>query len=309
MGIVLYGAGKRGRKIEDLLYMNGIVIEGFVDSYKTGYVDCESGRRYSVKGISEVLRGGDSIIVTIADQKVNCEITEKLKNNGIDVVIVENILNKATDIVEKNRLYVAEYHVREMDDYFVEAEKDEKISLFWGPDSKFVDFFQRLALDQVIELACGRGRHVPHYVESAKSVTLVDILEKNIEYCRERFKENQKIVYYKNNGYDLHDLPSESYTALFTYDAMVHFEMLDIFNYLKETQRVLKNGGRALFHHSNNSSDYRVTFSSGTSGRNYMSKDLFAYLANRAGLKILEQRVFDWDDVQDLDCLSLVEKN
>ena len=150
---------------------------------------------------------------------------------------------------------------------------------------------------------------MPHYIESAENVALVDILAENIEYCRKRFKENRKIAYYKNNGYDLQDISSESYTAVFTYDAMVHFEMLDIFNYLKETRRVLENGGRALFHHSNNSSDYRVTFSSGTSGRNYMSKDLFAYLANRAGLKILEQRVIDWGDVKELDCLTLLEKN
>lgn len=204
---------------------------------------------------------------------------------------------------------MAEYHIREMEDYYTDAENDASINIFWGQNSPFLSLFQELNVARVIELACGRGRHVPHYIESAENVALVDILAENIEYCRKRFKENRKIAYYKNNGYDLQDISSESYTAVFTYDAMVHFEMLDIFNYLKETRRVLENGGRALFHHSNNSSDYRVTFSSGTSGRNYMSKDLFAYLANRAGLKILEQRVIDWGDVKELDCLTLLEKN
>ena len=39
-----------------------------------------------------------------------------------------------------------------------------------------------------------------------------------------------------------------------------------------------------------------------------MSKDLFAYLAFRAGLEVVEQDVFDWGDSPSLDCLSLVEK-
>ena len=158
-----------------------------------------------------------------------------------------------------------------------------------------------------MELACGRGRHVPHYINDAKEIILVDILQKNIDFCRCRFKDEDKISYYVNNGYDLSEIKSESQTALFTYDAMVHFEMMDIFQYLKETYRILVNGGKALFHHSNNTEDYRVTFLTGTGGRNYMSKQLFAYLANRAGLTVLEQQVIDWSK-KDLDCITLVEK-
>lgn len=72
---------------------------------------------------------------------------------------------------------------------------------------------------------------------------------------------------------------------------------------------VLVSGGRALFHHSNNSADYRITFSTGQSGRNYMRKQLFAYLAVRAGFKVLEQHVIDWGDKKNLDCLTLLEKD
>ena len=182
------------------------------------------------------------------------------------------------------------------------------LDIFWGEKSVFYEMFQKMNTNRIIELACGRGRHVSCYIERAKKVVLVDILEKNIEYCRERFQEEEKIEYYVNNGYDLHELLSNSYTALFTYDAMVHFEMLDIFQYLKETARVLCEGGRALFHHSNNTSDYRVSFTTGKHGRNYMSRDLFAYLANRAGLLVLEQREINWGGVEKLDCITLVEK-
>lgn len=159
----------------------------------------------------------------------------------------------------------------------------------------------------MVELACGRGRHVPQYLSKAQHIILVDILKKNINYCKERFSAEKKIQYYVNNGNDLQEIESNSCTALFTYDAMVHFEMLDVAKYLFETERILRKGGKALFHHSNNTEVYNVSFASGKAGRNYMSKQLFAHLADCAGLKILSQHVIDWG-YKDLDCITLVEK-
>ena len=88
---------------------------------------------------------------------------------------------------------------------------------------------------------------------------------------------------------------------------MVHFEMMDIYMYLKETKRVLKKGGRALFHHSNTHDDYRGNFTNATGGRNYMSQELFAYLAYRAGLQVVDQQLIDWTKANE-DCITLVEK-
>lgn len=136
----------------------------------------------------------------------------------------------------------------------------------------------------------------------------MDILDKNIAYCKARFQGCSKIQYYVNSGYDLKKLRSDTYSSIFSYDAMVHFEMMDIFEYLKETKRILRPGGRALFHHSNNTEDYRITFSTGTFGRNYMSGQIFAHLADRAELKLIDQRIINWAGREDLDCLSLVEK-
>ena len=112
-----------------------------------------------------------------------------------------------------------------------------------------------------------------------------------------------------NNGYDLTELPSNKYTSLFTYDSMVHFELFDIYSYLKETYRILVPGGYALFHHSNNSSDYKNSFeyNRNLGGRNFMDKQIFAYLAYKAGFEIVEQHVLDWD-MPEQDCITLVRK-
>jgi len=108
----------------------------------------------------------------------------------------------------------------------------------------------------------------------------------------------------------LAELESGTYTALFTYDAVVHFEMMDVYNYLKETYRILKPGGMALYHHSNDSSDYKNSFEyvKNRCGRNFMDKTIFAYLAYRCGFEIVEQEVINWSGYEDLDCITLLRK-
>lgn len=309
--LILYGAGKRGKKVAELLNTKGILIEGFLDSNKIkNIVECEEiGKSFKIFSWEDISKNKSDyqIIITIADYNQNLNVRKTL--DGIEIVSIEDVLaDSSHNIIENNRQYIADYHDTVMDDYYQEAESKSILNIFWDKNSSFYDMFSELNLDNVIELACGHGRHLEQYKQAAGKIMLVDILAKNILYCKKRFFGETKIAYYVNNGHDLSDLESGTYSALFTYDAMVHFEMIDVFEYLKETERVLKSGGRALFHHSNNTEDYKVTFSTGTSGRNYMSAQLFAYLANRAGLKIIKQKIIDWGQVKNLDCLTLVEK-
>lgn len=309
--IILFGAGVRGKQVADLLKRKGILIHGFCDSNKAGEQITVGDDVYVVYTIEYIVENKEkySVVVTIADYKEINIVDEKLRKLGVDIITIEEVLdNQTIGAIARNRQYIADFHLDEMEGYYRNGEAESELQVFWRKDSEFKKMFSRLDISNVIELACGHGRHVPYYIENAGKVMLVDILEKNINYCRKRFQNNIKIQYYVNNGYDLRALPSESYSSLFTYDAMVHFEMMDIFEYLKETKRILKPGGRALFHHSNNTEDYRITFSTGTYGRNYMSSQLFAYLANRVELKIVDQKVIDWAGKRELDCLTLVEK-
>ena len=181
-------------------------------------------------------------------------------------------------------------------EYFQSAESDEWLDVFWGKNSVFFHMFQQLDLSNVIELACGQGRHVPQY----------------IELCKIRFQDHTHIHYYCNNGYNLQALESEQYSSLFSYDAVVHFEMLDIYEYLKDIYRVLVPGGMVLIHHSNTDNDYKISFHSGVYNRNFMSKKLFAYLSYRAGFEVVKQKVIDWglgeELRKNLDCITLLRK-
>lgn len=306
--IILFGAGEIGKSFFALLKHRGEcdVVECFCDNNSE-----LCGKQIYGKDVycyDECKNKNYKFVITTT--KYADEIKQILDDDHKEYFkdIDEWVLSQKIDQVEWNRDYCAWYHNNRMDDYFAKAEAEAALATFWDDDSLIYGMFRKLDLDNVIELAVGRGRHVPMYEQKANHIVLVDILQSNIDFCKERFKSSKKIDYYCNNGYNLNRLNDNEYSALFTYDAMVHFEMLDIYEYLKDIYRVLRKGGMALFHHSNNTSDYKNAFSNAVGGRSYMSKDLFAYLAFRAGFEIIEQHVIDWG-IKDLDCVSLIRKN
>lgn len=254
--IVLYGAGNRGEFIYRFLNSIGCgnAIYGFCDKraeeIRSVHIDFHNG--------TQKLEDMKSVFLPeeVQDEDVLYYITPK--NPDLREEIKRNIKGKKTiefcelpvllnlDGVKFERDFCAFSHLDYMDEYFDLAE--ECLDIFWDRQSPFLTMFSKLDLSDVIELACGRGRHVPQYIERARRITLVDIF------------------------------------------------------------RVLGRGGRALLHHSNNGSDYRASFASAPHSRSFMSKEVFAYLANRAGFTILDQKVIDWGDTPELDCITLIEK-
>lgn len=305
--IVIYGAGERGIGYFDYLEEKGIGdhIFGFCDKNYERIKEYRNKKVYDYKQIKGL---GLQYIISIADVVKKEELKTIIEADGNKCIEIEEIADLVgEDRRTFNRDLCAFFHKDSMNTYFENAETKELIEIFWGDNSLFLNYFRHLDLSQVIELACGRGRHVPHYIDKAGTITLVDILPENIEFCRKRFEDRENVFYYCNNGYNLEQLESNSYSSLFCYDAMVHFELLDIYEYLKDIYRVLKPNGYALIHHSNNGNDYKASFANQYNGRSFMTKDVFAYLAYRAGFSIIEQQVIDWT-IKDIDCVSLIRK-
>lgn len=304
---IIYGLGKRGKVYFDFFKEKGLdsCVKGFCDQRYLEICEYNGKKCY---GYDEVKSMGVPFLVSPYDPHVFSEIVEQIIEDGNKYYEMNNIADYlGEDKVAFNRDFVAFYHVKDMDGYFDSAETENNMNRFWDEKSDFYQLFCQLDLTNVIELACGRGRHVQKYIDKATDVTLVDILDKNIDVCRERYHRYDNIHYYCNNGYNLEKLPSEKYTSLFSYDAMVHFEMMGIYEYLKDIYRVLINGGRALIHHSNYDRDYKASFIDSPHGRSYMNAGIFAYMAFRCGFRILEQKVISWD-MEELDCISLLEK-
>lgn len=305
---IIYGLGERGRIYYNFFKQKGLdnYIEGFCDQRYLELGEYDGKKCY---GYNEVRFKGIPFLISIYNQKTFAEIKRQINKDGSRCYEMNDIADYlGEDRVAFNRDFIAFYHIDNMDNYFDEVEDDEHMSIFWKEKSDVVQMFHQLDLTNVIELACGRGRHVTKYFDKASNITLVDILDKNINICKERFFPYEKVHYYCNNGFNLEHLPSDTYTALFSYDAVVHFEMMDIYEYLKDIYRVLVSGGRVLIHHSNYDKDYKASFINSLHGRSYMNKDIFAYLAFRCGFHVLEQKVISWAGVEGLDCISLLEK-
>jgi SAM-dependent methyltransferase len=199
-------------------------------------------------------------------------------------------------------------------DYYDKAESDAWTDVFWKSGTQFRRLFEKLDTTSTVELACGHGRHSARLLNAKRdrtalrSLVLLDVVEENVLHCQERFSHLSEVTVHTNSGYDFYPVEDGSVSAIFCFDAMVHFEHDAVLSYLQDAFRVLRHGGRALFHHSNLDRYPGSDYKNNPHWRNFMSKNLFAHAANRSGLRVLEQVTMNWDEVSNLDCLTLVEK-
>lgn len=305
---IIYGAGNKGKWVYQFLKWRGMEnrVYCFVDR------NFDKIRSYSEKDVISLdaaLNKNIKFLIAVEDRKISSEIKKEIESNNGEAYLLDELYKV---LGEEQYVFLREWcafhHAKQNDEWFRKAENEEAVSVFWGKDSIFFKEFQKLDLQNVVEIACGRGRHVLHYIDRAENITLVDILEENIIICKERFKDRDNIVYYQNNGFNLEKLSTEKYTSVFSYDSMVHFELFDVYEYLKDIYRVLKRGGRALLHHSNYDKDYKVDFTISPHARCFMNKGVFAYMAYRVGFRIVVQHVIDWYGEKELDCITVLEK-
>jgi ubiquinone/menaquinone biosynthesis C-methylase UbiE len=190
--------------------------------------------------------------------------------------------------------------------YYDNAEK--QIELFWGEKTIFRKLFSRLELDTVIELACGHGRHSELIAASCSKLILMDVIKENVEFCRGRLGRFENVDYYLNNGYDFSPVQDASVSAIFCYDAMVHFSQDIVESYIADAARVLQSGGMALFHHSNYAGPAKKHYGLHPHARNCMTMAHFAEHSKAVGLEVVESTVIPWGGVADLDGITLLRK-
>jgi ubiquinone/menaquinone biosynthesis C-methylase UbiE len=190
--------------------------------------------------------------------------------------------------------------------YYDNAEK--WIGLFWDEDTVFRKLFDQLDLMHAIELAVGHGRHAEIVAKMADEIIVMDVFDENLDVCKERLKNFDNVKYKKCEGSRFDGIDDEWATSIYCYDAMVHFSPDIVESYLMDTNRVLKPGGMALYHHSNYEGTENQHYGSNPHARNIMTRQLFAELCKKSNLDIVESVVFDWGGVKNLDCVTLVKK-
>lgn len=143
----------------------------------------------------------------------------------------------------------------------------------------------------VLEIGPGGGRWSQALVERALRLVLVDVSERPLQLCRERFNGDARVQYILSSGSDLPGVEDASIDAVWSFDVFVHVAPRDQAEYLEEIARVLTPGGTAVLHHSDGRN--RGQLSSRHGWRSPMSRGLFAELAIERGLQV-ERQLDSW---------------
>lgn len=192
------------------------------------------------------------------------------------------------------------------DEYFERAEAD--MNAQWSeiifPLIRDFDF------ETVLELAPGKGRNTEKLSALATRIYAVDYNKSALEQCRHRLGENFggcQISYHANSGTDLAVIPDDSITAIYCWDAAVHFDKEVIADYVAEFARVLRAGGKGFVHHSNLGGRAAKDIKKNPHWRSNMSKEIFAELCRRNNLSVLSQTDIAWGEIN--DCASIFIKD
>jgi SAM-dependent methyltransferase len=154
------------------------------------------------------------------------------------------------------------------------------------------------------EIGPGGGRWSEALAARASHLVLVDVSERPLELCRERFRDDSSIRYVLSSGSDLPGVQDGSIDAVWSFDVFVHLAPRDQAAYLEEIARVLVPGGVAVLHHSDGRN--RGQLPSRLGWRSPMSRGLFATMAVERGLRV-ESQLDSWGGDQRYDLSAFAD--
>jgi SAM-dependent methyltransferase len=143
----------------------------------------------------------------------------------------------------------------------------------------------------ILEIGPGGGRWSAALLERASRLILVDVSERPLELCRERFAGADNVAFIRSSGSDLASVADGSVDAVWSFDVFVHVAPVDQAKYLEEIARVLAPGGVVAIHHADGRN--RGYAPSRQGWRSPMSRGLFASLASDSGLRV-ERQLDSW---------------
>jgi 2-polyprenyl-3-methyl-5-hydroxy-6-metoxy-1,4-benzoquinol methylase len=213
--------------------------------------------------------------------------------------------------------------------YAWELQGDEWSSFWGGADAQwFGSILPRIHASiptgTILEIAPGFGRWTNYLKDACDRLIVVDLSEKCIKACQQRFAAESHVEYHVNDGKSLAMIPDNSIDFVFSFDSLVHAESDVMESYLAQLATKLKPNGVGFIHHSN-LGKYQEAFSiiekipsemraeivnkvllEPTHWRaSSMTADLFGDYCDRSGLQCISQELVNWGTEGLLiDCFS-----
>jgi SAM-dependent methyltransferase len=191
------------------------------------------------------------------------------------------------------------------------AESGEEWSRAWGGSEAqwFGSILPRLhafvPVGTVLEIAPGFGRWTRFLRPLCDRMVLVDLNERCIDACRERFGDEESIEYHVNDGRSLEMVADASIDLAFSFDSLVHVDADVIESYVTQLRNKLTEDGVAFLHHSN-----FAALDAGIENRHWRSESVSGEtvcdLAEGADLSVVSQERINWGAPELTDCFTVL---
>jgi SAM-dependent methyltransferase len=150
--------------------------------------------------------------------------------------------------------------------------------------------------DVVMEIGVGGGKTAALLKEHCAELICADISGEMLKVTRDRIGDDG-VTYVKVNGIKLSGVHPHSVDVCFSFDTMVHMEPRDIFNYLTQIPRLMRNRRLCVLHHNNTLSElgwkrFLGEWDKNLMGRSggsfsVMTNDLMARFLDHLGYEVL----------------------
>ncbi len=110
----------------------------------------------------------------------------------------------------------------------------------------------------VLELGCGGGKFSQRLAPRCRSLLCTDISAEMIKHTRSTLGRrglDENVDYRVLNGVDFNGVPDESVDFIFSYDVQLHLQPENVFSYMCDARRVLRDNGMFMLHQVNLASD------------------------------------------------------
>ena len=160
----------------------------------------------------------------------------------------------------------------------------------------------------LLEIAPGYGRWTHYLVPLCRKLIGVDLTERCVEACQQRFGGHAHTSFYVNDGLSLDMVPDNSIDFAFSFDSLVHAERDVLESYIHELAKKLAPEGVGFIHHSNLGEHVDPQTGELSFPRHWrgltMTAPLFEQFCTEAGLACIGQEVVNWEVDPLNDCFS-----
>ena len=167
-----------------------------------------------------------------------------------------------------------------------------------------------LPCERILEIAPGFGRVTRFLKNHCQKMTLVDLTERCIEACQERFADESHIDYHINDGRSLDMIADDSVDFAISFDSLVHADAEVLEAYVGQLATKLTRNGFAFLHHSNlgafrDPKTGEIPFVNEHWRSETMSAERMRVFCEEAGATCITQELVNWGGTEIHDCFSV----